>query len=169
MKGIGTESFKDNTNLKIVSIPETIEEIGTSAFAGCSGLKAIYCYVEDPIALDHANARAYTRAGEAVSSTVFAGVDKETCVLYVPVGSVANYQKAAGWKEFAHIEEMPSNVKGDASGDWEVNQKDINMISDYILTGKEPDGFILRNADANADNKINAADIVTITNIFMGK
>jgi hypothetical protein len=43
------------------------------------------------------------------------------------------------------------------------------MISDYILTGKEPDGFILRNADANADNKINAADIVTITNIFMGK
>ena len=169
VKGIGTESFKDNTNLKIVSIPETIEEIGTSAFAGCSGLKAIYCYVEDPIALDHANARAYTRAGEAVSSTVFAGVDKETCVLYVPVGSVANYQKAAGWKEFAHIEEMPSNVKGDASGDWEVNQKDINMISDYILTGKEPDGFILRNADANADNKINAADIVTITNIFMGK
>lgn len=169
VKGIGTESFKDNTNLIIVSIPESIEEIGTSAFAGCSGLKAIYCYVKDPIALDNAHARAYTRAGETVSSTVFAGVDKETCVLYVPVGSVANYQNAAGWKEFAHIEEMPSNVKGDANGNWEVDQKDINLISDYILTGKEPDGFIWRNADANVDNKINAADIVTITNIIMSK
>ena len=162
VKGIGAESFKDNTNLIIVSIPESIEEIGTSAFAGCSGLKAIYCYVKDPVALDNAYARAYTRAGETVSSTVFAGVDKETCILYVPVGSVANYRNAAGWKEFAHIEEMPSNVKGDASGNWKVDQEDINMISEYILTGKEPDGFIWRNADVNVDNKINVADIVEI-------
>jgi predicted membrane-bound mannosyltransferase len=54
-----------------------------------------------PIALPTAaGARGMTRAG---GSSVFEGVNKETCILYVPAGSVDAYKKAAGWNEFKKI------------------------------------------------------------------
>ena len=97
---IENEAFKDNTALTAVTIPETVVAIGEGAFAGCTGLTAIYAYAAEPANL----ATATTRA-EAASS-VFEGVDKETCVLYVPKGCVEKYRAAVGWGEFIHIEEM---------------------------------------------------------------
>lgn len=97
---IENEAFKDNTALTAVTIPETVVAIGQGAFAGCTGLAAIYAYAAEPANL----ATATTRA-EAASS-VFEGVDKETCVLYVPKGCVEKYRAAEGWGEFIHIEEM---------------------------------------------------------------
>ena len=57
-------------------------------------------------------------------------------------------------------------VEGDANGDGKVDQKDIELVSEFIMTGVEPEGFVWRNADANGDSKINAADIVEIVNIM---
>ncbi len=93
---IGNEAFKDNTSLTDVTIPSTITSIGESAFAGCSNLKSITVNSTTPIAFPSASR---TRSG----SSVFEGVDKNTCVLYVPEGCVEAYKAAPVWGEFANI------------------------------------------------------------------
>ena len=42
--------------------------------------------------------------------STFGGVDKQTCILYVPTGSKEAYQSAEGWKGFANIEEYGGSV-----------------------------------------------------------
>ena len=98
---IDNNAFKDNTVLTTVTIPETVSAIGDGAFAGCSSLSAIYAYATEPALL--ATAASKTRA---TASSVFEGVDKESCVLYVPKGCVEKYRAAEGWGEFVHIVEM---------------------------------------------------------------
>lgn len=93
---IGNGAFENNTNLTDVTIPSTITSIGESAFAGCSNLKSITVNSTTPIAFPSASG---TRSG----SSVFDGVDKNTCVLYVPEGCVEVYKAAPVWGEFANI------------------------------------------------------------------
>ena len=97
---IGEGAFQNNTGLTEVSIPASITSIGASAFAGCTNLKSITVYNETPINLSVVSARGFTRTG---SGDVFEGVDKETCILYVPEGSVDAYKAAPGWKDFKNI------------------------------------------------------------------
>ena len=163
---IGENAFKNNTELALACIPETIDEIGDNAFAGCSNLKAIYCYNDEPIALGSDKATVRTRAdgNETSATAVFADVDKTTCILYVPLNSANKYRTAEGWGEFENIVEMKSNILGDANNDGEVDDKDLEATSAYIMEGKT-DSFIFKNADVKTDSRINAADIVKIVNL----
>ena len=97
---IGEGAFQNNTGLTEVSIPASVTSIGENAFAGCTNLKSITVYNETPINLSVVSARGFTRTD---GSSVFEGVDKETCILYVPEGSVDAYKAAPGWKEFKNI------------------------------------------------------------------
>ena len=162
---IDNGAFKDNTALSLVCIPETIEEIGDNAFAGCSNMKAIYSYTEEPVDIGDAKATVRTRAdgGEVSASTVFAEVDKATCILYVPKNCSDKYRTAVGWSEFQNIIEMKSSELGDANNDTIVDEKDVDATVGYIMEGKT-ENFIFKNADVKTDNNINAADIVKIIN-----
>jgi hypothetical protein len=99
---IGEGAFENNTNLTSVSIPSSITNIGDKAFKGCSNLKSITVYITTPISLSvlAATRRMMTRAD---GSSVFDGVDKATCILYVPEGSVDLYKAAPAWCEFKNI------------------------------------------------------------------
>ena len=98
---IGEGTFENNTNLTEVSIPSSITSIGDKAFKGCSNLKSITVYITTPISLAVAGTRgAMTRAD---GNSVFDGVDKATCILYVPEGSVDLYKAAPVWKDFQNI------------------------------------------------------------------
>lgn len=112
---IGEEAFRDCNDLKTVTVCGNDSEgiyIENGAFAGCSGLTAIYVYATEPAKLSTA------RAG---GSSVFEGVDKENCVLYVPKGSVEKYRAAEGWGEFSHIVEMEEDTSmGGLSPDGET-------------------------------------------------
>ena len=156
-------AFANRSDFTSVTIPENIETIGEGAFAGCSGLNAIYSYAEEPIAL--ANAKVRTRAESEKNSavTVFAKVDKETCILYVPKNSSDKYRQADGWGEFQNIVEIESEIKGDANNDGNVDNQDIDAITNYIIN-KKMQSFIFKNADINGDKKVNAADIVDVIN-----
>ena len=77
---IADDAFKNSTNLKSVTIPSTVMKIGNNAFAGCSSLKDIYCNMLYPLSL---------------GTGVFTDVPS-TCVLHIPVGTLAAYKKA-GW------------------------------------------------------------------------
>ena len=94
-------TFEGNTDLTDITIPSTVVSIGSSAFAGCTNLKSITVYWTVPLDLSSAAARGMqTRAGD---SSIFEGVDKSTCVLYVPAGCVEIYRNAPVWGEFKTI------------------------------------------------------------------
>lgn len=116
-------------------LPEGITTIGAAAFAGCSNLSAIYAFAAEPALLETVASR--TRA---TASSVFDGVDKENCVLYVPKGCVEKYRTAEGWGEFVHIVEM------EGTG---INSLTItnNVFDVYDLSGR-----MVRTAVSSLDN-----------------
>ena len=99
---IGANAFKNNTNLKEVTISSNITSIGESAFEGCKNLASITVDIVVPLDL---SAPATTRGLTTRSggSSIFEGVDKKTCILYVPSGSVDAYKAAPVWGDFENI------------------------------------------------------------------
>lgn len=137
---IGDGAFQGNKNLTQITIPASVTKIGENAFAGCENLKAIYIYAENPIDLN----KARTRADD---SSVFKGVDLETCTLYVPEGSVEKYKTAAIWGDFKNIKTFTLgindiimderttgiyNLKGQ-----KIQSKDQLQQGVYIVNGKK--------------------------------
>lgn len=138
---IAPGAFKDCKDLVSVTIPEDITEIGDGAFSGCTGLEAIYNRSKTPVKLGSQLVR--TRTGKII--TQFEGIDFDTCILYVPVGSKEAYQNAEGWNQFKHIVELEALGIDDvtqSSSDVDVyfslhGQRVINPTSGlYIKNGK---------------------------------
>lgn len=143
---IGNGAFENNTNLTDVTIPSTITSIGESAFAGCSNLKSITVNSTTPIAFPSASG---TRSG----SSVFDGVDKNTCVLYVPEGCVEVYKVAPVWGEFANIlvigtssinsvpfySDKPQDIYSLDGRKVKLNVKSVDELPNglYIINGKK--------------------------------
>jgi hypothetical protein len=100
LKTIGIYAFQECSKLTTLIIPSSVTSILNSAFNWCSGLTSIYANPYNPIDLTNINS-------SDVTSTVFGGLDKNTCKLYVPFGSLSLYQQAVEWKDFTNILEMP--------------------------------------------------------------
>ena len=86
---IDESAFAYCTSLSSITIPNGIKTIDEHAFEGCSSLKSIYVGSEPA----------------QITATSFNKVDKTTCVLYVPNGSLSSYKSASYWKEFQTIKE----------------------------------------------------------------
>ena len=142
---IGENAFEDNTVLKQVSIPETVESIGDRAFAGCTNLSSIYVYAPKPIHLI-SGVKARTRAGGSLS--VFEGVDTKTCVVYVPAGSADKYRMAAGWEDFLNIVEM-------------------GQTSSSLITFADPEAkrICIANWDTNGDGELSEEEAAAVNYI----
>ena len=97
VNAIAQSAFENNTQVTEITIPETITAIYRSAFAGCVNLSSLTCLATTPPTI-YEDALSARRA-----STVFAGIDKEKCIIYVPEGCVSAYAEADGWKEFQNI------------------------------------------------------------------
>ena len=126
---IGAGSFQNNTTLTEVTIPSSIVSIGASAFAGCTNLQSITINIIIPINLSAAGVRGFTRAD---GSSVFDGVNKETCILYVPEGSVDKYKAAPVWKEFKNILSIKTST-----GINDIEQTDGEPFDVYNLSGRK--------------------------------
>lgn len=88
---INQSTFKNCTELSMVAISSTVTYINSEAFANCSALKTLHVYAKVPPVL---------------VSDAFSGVDKSTCKVYVPVGTLNAYKADAKWKTFFSIEEF---------------------------------------------------------------
>ena len=86
---IDESAFAYCTSLSSITIPNGIKTIDEHAFEGCSSLKSIYVGSEPA----------------QITATSFNNVNKTTCVLYVPNGSLNSYKSASYWKEFQTIKE----------------------------------------------------------------
>ena len=145
---ISRNAFENNTELKEVSLPETVEFIEDKAFAGCSNLSCIYVFAPNPVRLI-SGVKSRTRG--VVDITVFEGVDLEKCIVYVPVGCVEKYREADGWKEFSNIVEM------------EEVSAPINF------TDSEVKRICVANWDSNGDGELSEAEaeaVTTLNNAF---
>lgn len=99
---IASGAFQGNTGLKVITIPETIVAIGSNAFKNCTSLEIINVMATIPPSLYDGDVFA--------ALSVFAGVDKEACIVNVPEGCVEAYQNASGWGEFVNITDGTTGI-----------------------------------------------------------
>jgi len=85
---ISSSAFWGCSELTSVTIPNIVSLIGDYAFWGCSGLKEI---------------RNNNAIPQNLNSTIFDGINKATCKLYVPKGSFSSYRAAPIWGDFTNI------------------------------------------------------------------
>ena len=85
---IESYAFSGCSGLTSINIPESVMSIGDYAFYNCSSLTDIYCLTVDPF---------------SIIPGTFGGVDKSSCVLGVPAGSVDAYCNAKYWNSFENI------------------------------------------------------------------
>ena len=93
---IGDLAFAECENLSTIVIPESVTTIGRSAFnSSYNPYNPYYLY------------RIYSLATipPACGGNCFSGVDKASCTLYVPKGSLEAYKAADEWKNFENIVE----------------------------------------------------------------
>ena len=137
---IAAGALKDMTTLLTVIIPETVSTIGADAFAGCTRLDQIIIHVTEPIDLTQvAPARGQNEPAAAVDDDpVFSGVNKNTCVLYVPDGTKEAYESAPVWRTFKHIIEMRfqgiDSVAAQAAAQGQVYTLNGQKVSGQTLT-----------------------------------
>jgi len=111
LKRIGYNAFGICRGLKDCKLPEGLEEIDSYAFSGCyidewhfptsirkigrsafPGRVSVYVYTQEPPADVH--------------EWAFDSSQMNNSVLYVPVGSLENYQQKAPWNQFGTIREF---------------------------------------------------------------
>ncbi|MEI8087574.1 MAG: leucine-rich repeat domain-containing protein [Paludibacter sp.] len=89
---IDKSAFSNCTNLTSITFSEALSYIGARAFYNCTGLNSIYVKSKTPIDL-------------GIGFTIFDGVNKKTCTLYVPTGTKDKYWSASIWNNFSKIVE----------------------------------------------------------------
>ncbi len=96
---ISNNAFKDCIGLnETLTIPASVTSIGSNAFMNCSNLTRINAYGNNP-------------SGITLGTTVFSGIPKTSCSLFVPVTKKSLYAVAAQWKDFITISEgIPTTV-----------------------------------------------------------
>jgi hypothetical protein len=88
IKTLATSVLEGSTGLEEVIIPASVSTINQDAFYGCSKLMAIHNYAITP---------------QSIPTRALYNVNKQTCILYVPMDYINLYQTADVWKEFYNI------------------------------------------------------------------
>ena len=118
---IGDYAFYNCSSLPSINLPSSVTSIGNYAFYNCSGLKSIYVSSDTPAGL---------------GSSVFDGVDKKTCTLYIPEGTYDDYW-LTNWGEFENIIEYdPTGIVN------AMTSNDVKEISRYSVNGQRLDAPI---------------------------
>lgn len=92
IQSIGDDAFFGCSNITKVSIPLSVEHIGSSAFSLIAKLDSVLVENEQPLTL---------------SGDVFYSSNTSTAKLIVPHNTRDAYRAATGWNVFTHIEEVP--------------------------------------------------------------
>lgn len=144
--GIAPYTFYNYSNMKSLTIPASVKEIGEYAFANCSNLAELYVNATEPAVMlfsedyPQANARRKTGVSDDESVSQFYGIDKSTCILYVPQGCAEKYRSAKGWGEFINIVEFQSQQDDDglAIGDVFTEDTKEGVTVRYAVLSKSP-------------------------------
>ncbi|MBP5514777.1 MAG: leucine-rich repeat protein [Bacteroidaceae bacterium] len=118
---VGTRAFYGLTGLTKVTLPNSIMGIGYEAFAGCENLAEVYSLAEYPPSLnadyneEGGPKKAPKKEKGDEDTSPFDGIS-ESCVLYVPEGSIDNYEYY-GWGQFFSSVEEVEEIEDPEVGD----------------------------------------------------
>lgn len=117
-------AYYNCTGLTSVVIPASVTSMGEGIFQNCALLSSIYAYPVKPLFL---------------YSSVFSGINKNTCDLFVPSTSLNLYKAAYGWQDFTKMNAIVT------SAGKEINNRLVavspNPAKDF-LTIKAEDGVV---------------------------
>lgn len=124
---IGYGAFYNCPNLENITIPAEVQSIGSDAFYGCIKLNKIIVESETPA---------------SIYSSTFN--NKSNIVLYVPMGSAADYQAATNWDGFKRYVEygdgatatltIGSTGQGTYCSDIDLDFSGIDDVKAYVAT-----------------------------------
>lgn len=173
--GIGNRAFFEYDGIESITLPETLQQISEGAFMRCHDLM----YITIPAGVKTIGSLmlngqealkevvSLIEAPQTINGTIDCGGRYgNNATLVVPAGKKSAYESIEGWKSFKRIVEMYS---GDADGNKSVDEQDLNIVREYVMTGQAPEGFVRQNADTKSDNKVNVVDIVNIVNMIKNK
>lgn len=98
---IGPYAFQ-GCGLQKVTLPSTISSIGRWAFIDLYNLTTVVSRIAEPVALEEGTFAKYGNWNSDEQKYYFI---KNDATLYIPIGTTAKYQAAAGWDMFADIVE----------------------------------------------------------------
>lgn len=98
-------AFSECTELKSLTIPETVEILSRNLFDGCSALRELIFNIRNPKDIQ-------------IDENIFNGFNKHGCKLFVPYGSKALYLSCKQFQGFIYIVEM-------------VNEDNVDGIEDH--------------------------------------
>ncbi len=112
VKKIASSAFL-KSNLTSISIPNSVTEIGESAFGSCTKLTSITIPISVTVIYDHAFQECTSLEEVTVEwdtplellYETFLGVDLSAVTLKVPKGRTSFYKAADGWKDFGKVVE----------------------------------------------------------------
>lgn len=133
-------SFYNCSALTNISIPNSITQINAYTFSGCTGLTSI----ELPASITQIGNNAFEncfnlehiRSNNPIPPTlgwnVFQHVEKDACVLSVPMESIAVYSNTNQWKDFLNILAINDITTNTNIGSYNVLQLYPNPFTNYI-------------------------------------
>ncbi len=98
IKTVATSVLEGCTALEEVFIPSSVTTINQDAFYGCSALRAIHNLAFTP---------------QTITERAVYNVNKQTCILYVPMDYIDLYQAANVWKDFLNIIGVATDLQFD--------------------------------------------------------
>ena len=149
---IQERAFWGCKELEEVYVPQSVNHIEVAAFESCNKLQYVYLYASiDTIpfrCFNHCDHLKELHLGNPkppyIEEFSIDGVNKDSCVLYVPKGAKRLYRKSEGWKDFKTIEEEKSSLY--------VYKKPIGngQYRDFFITYGE-NGYRLMVYDSSKD------------------
>lgn len=118
---IGHNAFSKCTSLKSIELPYSLNNMGISVFYGCTALTSVTIpknirYISDYtfyLCNSLKSIYALNPQGIGIKGKPFEEYTQSQCTLYVPEGSMYNYQCWEEWYAFNHIVEFsPTGING---------------------------------------------------------
>ena len=118
---IGHNAFSKCTSLKSIELPYSLNNMGISVFYGCTALTSVTIpknirYISDYtfcLCNSLESIYALNPQGIGIKGKPFEEYTQSQCTLYVPEGSMYNYQCWEEWNAFNHIVEFsPTGING---------------------------------------------------------
>lgn len=153
-------SFDYSSDIVSVELPNTISEINSSAFAGCTQMKRMTIHaVTPPSAYNLFN---YEYGDEDYGYYNYIGFDGsrlyDLVTLFVPYEALDAYRAHQEWGKFSRIVPFLGAGPGDVNGDGKLSISDVTDIINQLLN----DGDIPAYCDVNGDGKVSIGDITAL-------
>ena len=118
---IDYEAFKNCSSLTTLTLPTRLKSIENETFSGCTSLTKIF---------------ANRTTAPIIQSNSFNGIDKSTCLVFVPEGCKSSYVNDTNWKTFYNILESAVVASGFCGEDDDNVTYTIYSDMTMVISGK---------------------------------